>query len=387
MEKKKLCIGIDATCLTPHITGISCYVFNLITVLSLLDEDNAYIVFVRRKDLPEWRSRISKPNFRFIPCRFLGHWPQIIWRLLILPFHLRRFKVDVFHTQNYFSPFFKGRWRSIVTIHDLIFFTIPYLYNRFRRLFLKWITLQSIYKADRIITVSNNTKEDVINVAGIQPDKIDAVLSAQSGFFKPIRDKVMLGNIKTYYKTSDNFILFAGELRKRKNIVGLIKAYYLFQQKIKQKYRLVLVGTRLRQNVKTILNTVRDFDLGDKVIFTGQVSQEDLLLLYNAAKLFVYVPLYEGFGFPVLEAMSCGVPVVASNISSIPEIAGDAARLVDPYKVEEIALALYEIITNSALRASMVKKGFEVAKRFSWERTAQETLAVYKTVSATDEKK
>ena len=380
MIKKSLIIGIDATCIPSNIVGGSSYIVNLIKTLAQFDNNNIYLIFAKKKNILMWQSFVSKSNFKFIPCNLLGRGPRIFWELVILPFQLKQFNVDIFHAPHYFLPLLKGSWRSVVTIHDMSFFILPSAYNLPRRWFLQRVILLSLRKADKIIAVSESTKKDIVNICNVPVDTIKVIHEARSEHFKPIKDQTILKEIKYRYNTSDNFILFVGELQPRKNIVNLIRAYFLARQKSSLEYKLIIVGQKTWK-VRDIFSTVKDLGLEEKVIFTGYVPQEDLPLLYNAASLFVYPSLCEGFGLTILEAMACGVPVITSNIFSMPEVTGDAAKLVDPYSVEEIASVIYEILSDEALRESMIQKGFERIKEFSWERAARETLAVYEEIS------
>ena len=183
----------------------------------------------------------------------------------------------------------------------------------------------------------------------------------------------------TKYSITGSFILFVGNISPRKNILALLQAF----NKLKKrgiKHKLVIAGKK-DQRYEQVLKTLNELNLGGEVIFTGYVPEEDLPKLYNAADLFVYPSLYEGFGLPILEAMACGTPVVASNVSSLPEVAGDAGLLVNPQDVDALTNAMYKVLTDDKLKESLIDKGLERAKFFSWEKTARETLEVYKEVA------
>lgn len=380
MVKNPIIVGIDATSIQSSVGGGSSYIINLNKALAQADNENIYFIFVKKKDIFAWKSFVSRSNFKFIPCNLPWRWLRIIWELTILPFRLRQFKIDIFHAPHYFLPLLRGKWHSVVTIHDMSVFILPDVYNLIRRWFLQKAILLSLRKADKIIAVSESTKKDIVNIFNIPADTIKVTHEARSEHFKPIKDTRLLNEIKCRYNTSNDFILFVGEIQPRKNFVNLIRAYFLFSQKSTLEYKLIIVGQKVWR-FKDVFSVVRDLGLEKKVIFTGYVPQEDIVLLYNAASLFIYPSLCEGFGLTILEAMACGVPVVTSNIFSMPEIAGNAAKLVDPYNVEEIASGIYEVLNDKEIKNNMIQKGFERVKEFSWEKTARETMAIYEEVS------
>ena len=234
----------------------------------------------------------------------------------------------------------------------------------------------SLKRADGVISVSQNTKSDIIKLIGTDENKIKIVYEAADSKYKKTIDIIKLKEIKAKYKLCDKFIFYSGSLSPRKNMVRFLLAYDKIKAKIPHK--LVLTGGRSwnDRNVREIIN-----QMGESVIKLGYVNDEDMPFVYNLADLFVYPSLYEGFGLPPLEAMACGCPVITSNTSSIPEVVGDAGVMVDPHDVDELAKAMYEVLTNYDLRESMVKKGLERARKFSWEKCARECLIVVKEVN------
>jgi glycosyltransferase involved in cell wall biosynthesis len=203
------------------------------------------------------------------------------------------------------------------------------------------------------------------------------VYEAAQNNFKRIQVHKILNSIKQKYHLPDRFILFVGTLEPRKNIIRLLEAYARIKDKLPHK--LVIAGTK-GWLYQPIFEAVKRLSLRNNVIFLGYVDDGNLPALYNLADLFVYPSIYEGFGLPVLEAMACGIPVITSNVSSLPEVAGDAAVLVDPYNVKELAGAMKHVLTNASLRKQVINKGFQQAKNFSWKKCARETLKVYEEV-------
>lgn len=258
---------------------------------------------------------------------------------------------------------------------------IPYLFSEtftpITLLRYKFLFPRTLKTADRIIAVSNSTKRDLINYFNIPEEKIKVILEAADEKFK-LLNKEEINEVKQKYNLNFPFILYVGTLEARKNIPTLIKAFY----KIKKKnieHKLVIAGKK-GWKYKEIFETIDKLDLQNDVVFTGYVSDEDLPALYNAADLFVYPSIYEGFGLPPLEAMACGTPVITSNTSSLPEVVGDAGIMVDPCDVDGLTQTMCDVLTNDGLREDMIKKGLERAKMFTWEKCARETLKVYEEV-------
>jgi len=243
-------------------------------------------------------------------------------------------------------------------------------------MYLRTLLPKSIKNADMIIAVSENTKKDIINCFNISSDKIQVVYEGVDDFFKIINDKGRLEQVRKKYNISKDFILNVSMITPRKNLITLIKAFKLLRDSKNIKCQLVIAGGK-GWWYEDVFKTVSALRLEDEVIFTGYVPDEDLLYLYNAATLFAYPSLYEGFGLPILEAMSCGCPVVASNVSSIPEVCEDAALMINPKDVEELSQAMYKLIIEGSLRQMLIKKGLERVKQFSWRKTAEQTLEIY----------
>jgi glycosyltransferase involved in cell wall biosynthesis len=227
--------------------------------------------------------------------------------------------------------------------------------------------------ADRIITISQSTKADLINLLGAKPEKISVVYPGYDDSFRPQVNHHELKALMSKYSIDDRYILFTGALEPKKNLTRLVEAFVSLKKQGKTVHKLVIAGKRAWGD-ETVFQTVRRSGLESQVIFTGYVPQEELPLLMSGADVFVFPSLHEGFGIPPLEAMACGTPVITSNSSSLPEVVGDAGVLVNPYSVDEIAEAIYKVVSNRELREEMRRKGLERAKLFSWERAAQEIV-------------
>ena len=277
------------------------------------------------------------------------------------PRGLSRF--DLIHCPTVTAPFFfRPGARVVMTVHDLVPLLFPEWQTRRRVLYFKYVLKHRFRFVDRFIAVSNNTRQDLIDHFQIPGRKIDVVYEGVSEQFKP-----GLG-------VSEDFILAVSTLEPRKNFTRIIEAYVALRNKKKTNHRLVIVGKK-GWLYEDILDVSREFR--DDIVFTGYVSEAELIRLFQTARCFVYASMYEGFGLPILEAMACGCPVITSNTSSMPEVAGKAALLVNPYKTEEIENAICTLTNDPAMCAELSAKGVHRASKFSWRRTAERTLEVY----------
>lgn len=289
----------------------------------------------------------------------------------------RRLELDIVHDPTGVMPLLLTQVARVVTIHDVI----PYIHPQTstcldRLIYHVWLPL-AVRRASAVITSSKQSRRDIVNYLPVSPDRTATVLAAADGRFRPMQQREIMP-ILHKYGIDEPYILYVGALESRKNLPRLLEAFALLRDQI-QTWCLVIVGPH-KWKLSPIYDTVQRLNLEPYVHFTGYVEEEHLPALYNGADLFVFPSLYEGFGLPVLEAMACGTPVITSNTSSLPEVAGDAAVLVDPYDVESIGHAMYAVLTQPALAASMSEKGMKHAAQFTWERTARETIAVYEKV-------
>jgi glycosyltransferase involved in cell wall biosynthesis len=365
-------VGIISDQLNLTRTGIGNYVFNLAKELIKIGGKNICLINYKENDsLPVRYNNIIVSYPSKIPFKRLL-WHNYIW-----------FKkgyldeLDIIHNPTHVQIFLKFHQKYIVTVHDIVPFISLDRCRIGRQLVYKLFFQRTLKTADKIIAVSNSTKNDLINYFNIPEEKIRVILLAADEKFKPLSNKE-IKEAKQKYNLNFPFILYVGTLEPRKNIPSLIKAFYKLKKKTLQ-YKLVITGKK-GWKYKEIFETIDKLNLQNDVVFTGYVSDDDLPALYNAADLFVYPSIYEGFGLPPLEAMACGTPVITSNTSSLPEVVGDAGIMIDPPDVDGLADAMHEVLTNEGLRANMIKKGLGRAKMFSWEKCARETLEVYEEV-------
>jgi len=371
-------IGMDARCILVQRTGVGNYTLNLIKGLAKIDQHNSYVLFYTWFKKPQENILlIDKKNFKnkviHIPHRFLN----LLWRTVRYPsVETWVGKVDVFHSPSFqLTPQKQGR--SVLTIHDLCFLVYKKYAIKSSRLHYGRRIKSYAQGADAIITISQNSKKDIINYLDISPERIFVIPAGKDQKFKPQNDPETISKIREKYRLKRAFILHVGTLEPRKNLVGLIQAYH--RSKARKEYQLVIAGGK-GWMYKEIFKTVEKLGLTKEVIFTGYVPEDDLPALYSASSLFVFPSLYEGFGLPPLEAMACGTPVVTSKVSSLPEVTGDAALLVDPFNIEEIKDSIDLVLSDQKLASSLKKKGLERAGLLTWEKTAEKTIEVYRKV-------
>jgi glycosyltransferase involved in cell wall biosynthesis len=234
-------------------------------------------------------------------------------------------------------------------------------------------------RADAIITVSHHSCQDILNILQVPSERVSIIHEAPSSKFCPLPNKEKIEQVKQHYRIQGRFILALGGLDPRKNIARVLQSFKKFRQRSKSDHQLVIVG--LPESGQRLFSRIAmEMEIAEQVVFAGFVPEEDLVALYNGAEAFLYPSLYEGFGLPVLEAMACGTPVIASTAGSIPEIAGEAALLIEPKDIEALALAIEQVVTDQALRRELIARGFEQVKKFSWEKAARELLTVYERV-------
>ncbi|MFL6436228.1 MAG: glycosyltransferase family 4 protein [Terriglobales bacterium] len=284
-------------------------------------------------------------------------------------------KIDLLHAPHFMLPMLRP-CASVVTIHDVIGLAWKEdLGSRMGQLYYKWMMSAAVRLADRIITDSKFSRDDIVYRLGIHPGKVSVIYPGISSDFVPITNAAELDKVRAKYRIEGEFIVYTGIYKPRKNHTGLLHA---FRAMVRNgiKANLVLVGP-LKEGEQGLRRMAAELGISEKVIFTGFVDDLDLQRLYSAARVYACPSLYEGFGFTVLEAMACGTPVVCGSETSLPEVAGDAALYADPRSSEQFAHGLYEAFTNGALRSSLIEKGRRNILRFTWGEAARETLNVY----------
>jgi glycosyltransferase involved in cell wall biosynthesis len=378
-------IGIDARFLThPQKGGFKTYTENLISALAHVDTENEYILYLDRAPdqhakIPE-QSNFSMKVLRQLPLLGMPWREQVALRIQIAKDH-----VDLFHSPCLSAPLFLG-CPLVITIHDMIWL-FPEKYSQPGSWSWHWKLMQwynmfvpsyASKSASAIITVSEFSKGSIIEHLRIDDKLIFVTHEGPSHSFRPIQNPELLSSLRMKYGLDSNFVLAIGSADPRKNIATLMDAYAMLPEGIRENYRLVIVWTAPFL-APSISKRIESLGLNRYVQFLDHVSNEDLVLLYNEASLFVFPSLFEGFGLPPLEAMACGTPVVASNNSSIPETVGDAALLFDAQDVAAMSSTILKVLSDDVTRQELITRGLNRSGTFSWEECARETLAVYKT--------
>lgn len=371
-------IAIDARLALYSRRGHGRYIYNLIHNLAKIDSTNEYVLYLDRPDEGGCLPRSYNFSKKVIKSR-----NYLLWEQLLLPMRLWIDKPDLVHFTNHTAPWICPV-RNVVTIHDLIFLDSeippsPVLYQRFGRFYKGLTTPFRARRADRVIACSDFTKGAIVRLLGLPEEKIDAILEAVDPQYKLVDDPNLLEGVKQKYGIGKDCILCLGGQDPRKNTSGIIRAYKKMKDRYSVKQHLVIAGLENWVS-SSVFGLVQDLDLVDSIKFTGFVPDEDLVLLYNAAALFVYPSLSEGFGFPALEAMACGTPVITSNVTALPEVVGDAAILVDPKDIDGLVEAMHDVLSEDSLRLKLIEKGLRRVKHFSWEKVAKKTLSVYNQV-------
>jgi glycosyltransferase involved in cell wall biosynthesis len=374
-------VVLDARYIARRQSGVGAYTQRLIGGLATIDRRNRYTCLVAADGpgLP-----VAQANIAASPTRvsFEDHLRGDLWLLAYLPLRLRGLGTDVYHGPAVFLPHVKLGYRTVVTIHDLVSFLFPETVPKKYSLYMRLMTRLAARSADRIIAVSEATKADLERVLRVDTAKVVVIHEAVGPeFARPLAPDAVAAAVRRYGLRRP-YCLFVGNLEPRKNLPNLIEAFAELRRRGGpggRPLQLVLAGTRAWLHAG-IFRAVEQHGLGEDVAFTDYVPVEDLPALYAGAACFVFPSLYEGFGLPVLEAMACGAPVVAARAGSIPEVAGDAALLVDAQVPKELAAAIESVLTDAALRERLIVRGRARAAMFDWEEVARRTLAVYDAV-------
>lgn len=367
-------IAVDARKL--HDYGIGTYVRNVLKQLARQDQTNEYVLICRPEHVG--LSADLGPNFRDVADRSK---PYSVAEQVSIPMDLRRNRIDLFHEPHYVLPPLVP-CPSVVTIHDCIHLRFPqYLPNRLAHAYARTFLWTATHQADRIITVSEASKRDILEYFRIPPEKIEVIYNGIGArFWEPPSDEQM-DRVQQRYQLTDPFILYAGNIRPHKNLERLIDAFQLLRRGGFDQLKLLIIGDEISKYA-TLRRAVHRHKLHKHVRFLGFVPDETLAALYRLAAVFVFPSLYEGFGLPPLEAMVSGTPVVTSNVSSLPEVCGDAALLVDPYDSEAIAGAVRMVLTDEALRNDLRTRGLARAREFSWSKSVKRVREIYAEVGA-----
>ncbi len=367
-------IAIDARKL--HDFGVGTYVRNLVHWLARLDSETEFIMFCRRDDCEHIEG--LGPNFRPVPVRSSNY---SVAEQLTVPLSLIRSRADLFHAPHYVLPALTP-CRSIVTIHDCIHLMFPqYLPGRLAHRYAQVAFWLAANRSARIFTVSEASKRDILRFFSIPSDKVDVIYNAIDDRFNHTPIEADMQRVRERYQLHDRFLLYSGNVKPHKNLERLIDAFNRLRQSGLDNIKLLITGGEISRYA-TLRRAVHHYNLDHHVRFLGFLSVETLAILYRLADAFVFPSLYEGFGLPPLEAMASGTPVLTSNISSLPEVVGDAALLIEPYDPASIAEGLGRVLCDNALRERLVDRGRRRAAAFSWEASVKRVLATYHKVAS-----
>jgi glycosyltransferase involved in cell wall biosynthesis len=379
-------IGINALGLSPgQVGGVEVYLRNLVVNLGKIDPDNEYLVFVDRRNQSVFGPGLP-PNVRPVviapPPPSLPLWIRALryWRLFPSPLvgsQLEGSGVDVIHYPDSVIHPPGIALPCVLTFHDIQHEYFPGYFPLRMRLLRKLTYGPSARKARRIITVSQFTRDTLIEKFRISADKITPIHSGVDVAFRPDVSPAEVQRVCHKYHLPQVFAFYPANTWPHKNHLRLVQAVSLLQKKYRSDCKLVLCG-QPQWGHDALLAALEAYDVQGDVLILGYVPVEDLPALYHAALLLVYPSLFEGFGIPLVEAMSCGCPIVCSNVTSLPELAGDAAVLVNPYDIEGLADAMWRVLRGLDLRADLVAKGLARARHFSWERAARQTVQIYR---------
>ena len=345
-------IGIDASrAFAQNRTGIEEYSYQVIKSLMNELKEHQVVLYIRKNQKADFK---LPNNWKIKAIKWPYLWTQVGLSLELL-FHpvdtlfIPAHTVPIIHPEN-----------TIVTVHGLEYEFCPKAYSFWERVYMRLVIKNSCKWSKKIIAVSKNTKKDLINLYKVPEEKI-----------KVIYEGTNLNQNKSIENKDDSYLLFIGRLEERKNILGIVEAFEILKEKHKIPHKLILAGNS-GYGYDSIKFKVQSSKFKEEIIFKGFVGEEEKFELLRKAGIFLFPSFYEGFGLPILEAQIAGIPVVTSNISSMPEIAGSSAILVDPNKPEEIAEAAFKLISDEILKNDIIKRGFENVKRFSWEKCSEE---------------
>ncbi|MFK0731741.1 MAG: glycosyltransferase family 4 protein [Gloeotrichia echinulata HAB0833] len=376
-------IGIDTRFALKKRRGIGNYTLNLVQSLAKIDQENQYFIYTDQPDSENLLPKAANVKIRnLVPANYL------LWEQLILPRQAVKDGIDILHCTANTSPVFLNKsTKLIVTIHDVMYLKdsalLPksnVMYQRLGRVYRSAIVSKTIKNANKVITVSNFSKSDILHhFPSLQPKSIITTYEAADPAFSILDSQYTSKIIKNRFNLAGKYLLTLGGTDPRKNTKLVIQAFSKLKQTQNIDQKLVIVGIP-NWKQSEFYHLVCLLQCENDVIFTDYVTQEELVCLYNCATLFLYPSLYEGFGIPPLESMACGTPVITSNTTSIPEVVGDAALQIDPNSQEALEAAVYKLLIDNSLRENLIQRGLAQAKQFSWQKMAEETLDIYKSI-------
>lgn len=372
-------IGFNFQTMDKYISGVEYYGLGLLNGLLRIDERNEYVVFTNQPDLLRQHvpqaANLSTVEVEYLKTRAA----RICWEHTRLPRLSVKYKLDVLHCPSYICPLRKLSVPYVVTIHDTIAIDRPQWCKQTNALYFNLFMKAAAKKASRIISVSERSTDDIKRNFNLPCSKIRTIYSGIDNIFRAAKNSARCCEVRANYNLPQRYILYVGNIEPKKNIGTLLRV----QKKLREKdlpHKLVIVGKRSWAAKAEMRELSREIASGN-VVCPGYVDRNDLPYVYRMADVFVFPSLYEGFGFPPLEAMACGTPVISSRSGSLAETLSDAAIIVEPHNTEQIVQAIYSMITNSSVREKYAQMGLERSSMFNWDSAAEQTLSVYKEVA------
>lgn len=369
-------IGINLTPLLAEHTGVDNYVMQLVRSLARIDQTNAYTLFINREDAELFEGRLP-PNFTVIRASVRSRLARLAFEQLGLPLAARRQRLDVVHSPSFFTPLYHGQPRHLLTVYDMTFVSLPTYHTAFRRSWLFGSALSwSIAHADLVTVPSQSTRASILALLPrVSPNRIVVVPAGVAEEFRPQPEETVRA-LRHRLGLQRPYILHVGTLEPRKNLTLLLQCYERLIVGGDVGVDLVLAG-RPGWSYEALVERLQSPVLRGRVHLLGYVPSTDLPPLYAGAEIFVYPSFHEGFGFPPLEAMACGIPTIASDTSALAENLSGAALLVAPTDGAGLIAALRRLLDDAPLRAQLREQGFARAAQFRWDQTARQTRAYY----------
>ncbi len=371
-------IAIDYTPAFEQSGGIGRYARELTAALAALDDENSYRLFVsgaRADALPP----APAYNFGWRPTVISPRWLARIWHRAGLPLPAELFTgaVDLFHATDFTLPFTRPATRTLLTVHDLSFVRVPEAASPPLKAYLDTVVPRSVKRADHVLADSTATKHDLVDLYQTPADKITVLYSGVDSRFQRVSDRPILESMRQKYGLAGfSYMLSVGTVQPRKNYSRVIRALAELRATGLDLHYAIAGGEGWLE--EEMQHTIVSTGMQDYAHRLGHVADEDLPALYSESRMLLMPSLYEGFGLPILEAMACGVPVITSNVSSLPEVAGDAAILIDPTDIGALRQAMLAVDSDRALRKRLIEQGYRQARKFTWQRSAAQLLSVYK---------
>lgn len=363
--------------------GMDMVALELIKEIQKIDHENEYVIFIKPDEDREIFQETS--NFKFVE---LEGGPYPVWEQIALPKAARKEGCDILHCTSNTAPV-SPKIPLVVTLHDIIYLESISLfkkggtwYQKFGNMYRRYVVPRVVKKADKIITVSKFERDRIHDFFNFPENNnsLVAIYNGVSEHFKRIDDQQELQRVKQRYALPDRFLFFLGNTDPKKNTLGVLKAFSAYMKKTQDKDLYLVVLDYAEAELEKLLNETGDKTIRENIILTGYVINTDLPAVYTLCQIFLYPSLRESFGIPMLEAMRCGTPVITSNTSSMPEVSGCAAFIVDPYKPEEITKGIEVLLSDENLRKKLTQDGIKQAEKFSWKSMAENVLELYKEV-------